>query len=232
MNTPPCLLLALEIDGSDRGNMRVTFVGLGTSRVEWRADLVAGSRFRLASGGVGLWGMRAWGRIGSPILPNFSDRLDVPGVRFRHRGVGDPIVPRSGGRVGASYADVISRGPQAEVPLSWFQRVSQDGSLFSGVSGGGGGHWRANAGLRDVLAGGPVVCHPRAIGESILAWYGGLLAGVAAGATLVRTFIGPVYRGGGYGDRGHGRVFVGVERFFKPGSNCRWRGSDGLDSTC
>ena len=97
---------------------------------------------------------------------------------------------------------------------------------------GGGGHWRANAGLRDVLAGGPVVCHPRAIGESILAWYGGLLAGVAAGATLVRTFIGPVYRGGGYGDRGHGRVFVGVERFFKPGSNCRWRGSDGLDSTC
>ena len=137
MNTPPCLLLALEIDGSDRGNMRVTFVGLGTSRVEWRADLVAGSRFRVASGGVGLWGLRAWGRIGSPILPNFSDRLDVPGVRFRHRGVGDPIVPRSGGRVGASYADVISRGPQAEVPLSWFQRVSQDGSLFSGVSGGG-----------------------------------------------------------------------------------------------
>ena len=36
----------------------------------------------------------------------------------------------------------------------------------------------------------------------------------AAGAILVRTFIGPVYLGGAYGDRGHGRVFVGVGRFF------------------
>ena len=35
-----------------------------------------------------------------------------------------------------------------------------------------------------------------------------------AGGDLVRTFIGPVYLGGAYGDRGHGRVFVGVGRFF------------------
>ena len=40
------------------------------------------------------------------------------------------------------------------------------------------------------------------------------VAASAAGAVLVRTFIGPVYLGGAYGDRGHGRVFVGVGRFF------------------
>lgn len=43
--------------------------------------------------------------------------------------------------------------------------------------------------------------------------YAGVVAS-GAGAVLVRTFLGPVYVGGAYGDRGHGRVFVGVGRFF------------------
>jgi NTE family protein len=40
------------------------------------------------------------------------------------------------------------------------------------------------------------------------------VAASAAGAMIIRTFAGPVYLGGAWGDRGHGRVFVGVGRFF------------------
>ncbi len=79
MNAPPFLLPLLEIDGSDLGNTRVsagarvTFMGLGTSRAEWRTDLVGGGHgfgwrasigCRLASGADGLaqrgrmWAMR------------------------------------------------------------------------------------------------------------------------------------------------------------------------------
>jgi len=316
MNAPPFLLPLMEIDGSDLGNMRVsagarvTFMGLGTSRAEWRTDLVAGSRFRLASeywlpfgershwfgatrafvgdaafplyagtaqvanyrlrdGGLGAdvgyqfgraaelrlgyatkW-LAARRRIGDPVLPNFSDRLDVPGARFRYLGYDDPIVPRAGGRIEASYEHVIGRGPQAELQLTWFRRVSQNGSLFSGVSGGtaigaqtlgfgtfslggplrlpayatnellGNQYWLGTAGYLQELRPGLSILGTRLYGAGWVQMgkmYGSPLypgvAASAAGAILVRTFIGPVYLGGAYGDRGHGRVFVGVGRFF------------------
>lgn len=320
VNAPPFLLPLLEIDGSDLGNMRVsagarvTFMGLGTSRAEWRTDLVAGSRFRLASeywlpfgersrwfgaarafvgdaafplysgtaqvanyrlrdGGLGAdvgyqfgraaelrlgyatkW-LAARRRIGSPILPNFNNRVDVPAARFRYLGYDDPIVPRAGGRVEVSYEYVIGHGPQAEVQLNWFQRVSQNGSFFSGVSGGtaigaqrlgfgtfslggplrlpayatnellGNQYWLGTAGYLQELRPGLSILGTRLYGAGWLQMgkmygasvYPGLYPGVAAsaaGAVLVRTFIGPVYLGGAYGDRGHGRVFVGVGRFF------------------
>ncbi len=316
MNAPPFLLPLLEIDGSDLGNMRVsagarvTFMGLGTSRAEWRTDLVAGSRFRLASeywlpfgersrwfgatrafvgdaafplyagtsqvanyrlrdGGLGAdvgyqfgraaelrmgyttkW-LAARRRIGSPILPNYSNRLDVPGARFRYLGFDDPIVPRAGGRVEASYEYVIGHGPQAELQLSWFHRVSQNASFFSGASGGtaigaqalgfgafslggplrlpayatnellGNQYWLGTAGYLRELRPGLSILGTRLYGAGWVQMgkmYGSPLypgvAASAAGAVLVRTFIGPVYLGGAYGDRGHGRVFVGVGRFF------------------
>jgi NTE family protein len=313
---PPFLLPLLEIDGSDIENFRVsagarlTWMGVGTPRAEWRNDIIVGSRYRFASeywvplgertrffaaarafagdaafplyqgrAQVANYRLRDTGagaelgyqlgrsaelragftttwyaarrRIGSPVLPNVKDQLNVPGLRFRLLDYDDPIVPREGSRVEASFAYVLTRGPQAELQANRFFRVSANASVFAAAAGGtafdtqsldfgsfslGGplrlpayavnellGHqyWLGTAGYLREFRPGLSILGTRLYGATwaqIGKMYGQPgypgVAASAAGAMILRTFIGPVFLGGAWGDRGHGRAFVGVGRFF------------------